>query len=73
MEETIPRYDKDLFPENHGIFRMRKATGDALSPGLQWNKMALKQNQKLQVLFATLCCGLKVNKIILLGGADNRG
>jgi len=35
MEETIPR--------------MRKATGDALSAGLQWNKMALKQNQKLQV------------------------
>ena len=31
---------------------MRKATGDALSAGLQWNKMALKQNQKLQVLFA---------------------
>ena len=28
---------------------MRKATGDTLSAGLQWNKMALKQNQKLQV------------------------
>lgn len=35
MEETVPR--------------MRKATGEALSPGLQWNKMLLKQNQKLQV------------------------
>ena len=31
--------------------RMRKATGDALSAGLQWNKMALKQNQKHQVSF----------------------
>lgn len=28
---------------------MRKATGDALSPGLQWNKMLMKRNQKLQV------------------------
>ena len=28
---------------------MRRATGDALGPGLQWNKMLLKQNQKLQV------------------------
>ena len=33
---------------------MRKATGDALSPGLQWNKMALKQNQKLQVISSAL-------------------
>jgi len=29
--------------------RMKKATGETLSPGLQWNKMLLKQNQKLQV------------------------
>lgn len=35
MEEAIPR--------------MRKATGDSLSPGLQWNKMLMKRNQKLQV------------------------
>ena len=36
------------------LHRMRKATGEALSAGLQWNKMALKQNQKLQVIFAAL-------------------
>lgn len=35
MEEVVPR--------------MRRATGDALSAGLQWNKMLLKQNQKLQI------------------------
>ena len=36
------------------IGRMRRATGDALGPGLQWNKMLLKQNQKLQVNYQSL-------------------